>query len=51
MRIIAVEALDEIFVLVVIVVVAAIAVIVMGLLLLSKALHPVVHVARYRAAT
>lgn len=50
MRIIAVEALDEIFVLV-IVVVAAIAVIVMGLLLLSKALHPVVHVTRYRPAT
>jgi hypothetical protein len=44
MRIVAVEALDEIFVLVVVATVAA--VVVMRLLLLAKALHSVVHIAR-----
>lgn len=49
MRIVAVKALDEILVLVVVAVVSAM--IVMGLLLLSKALHSVIHVARNCTAT
>lgn len=48
MRIVAVEALDEIFVLIVIA--AIIAVIVMRLLLWPKALHSVIHIARNCAA-